>query len=347
MKWSEISIHTTQEAIEGIANILHEAGAAGVVIEDPEILEREWQDQYGEIYQLSSADYPEEGVLVKGYLQVNSHLAETVEQIKLAIENLSLYGIEVGLGTVTLTEVKEEEWADSWKQYYKPVRVSERITISPTWEEYIPQHSGEMKIELDPGMAFGTGTHPTTVLCIRALEETIKGKEKVIDVGCGTGVLGIAAAKLGASSILALDLDEVAVESAKVNVELNKTADVINVKQNDLLNGVSEKADIIVANILAEIILRFVEDAANCLKAGGIFITSGIITHKEEEVKKELIHHGFEIIQVGYLHDAYDDGDTNQSVALNEKEQNAAPPTICNRDEITSGWVCIVARKKS
>jgi len=345
MKWSEISIHTTQEAIEGIANILHEAGAAGVVIEDPEILYRDWEDQFGEIYQLSSEDYPEEGVIVKGYLQVNSYLAETVEQIKLAIKNLSLCGIDVGSGTITITEVEDEDWANSWKQYYKPVRVSERITISPTWEEYIPRHPGEMKIELDPGMAFGTGTHPTTVLCIRALEEWIKGNEKVIDVGCGTGVLSIAAAKLGASSVLALDLDEVAVKSAQVNVEINQLTDRIQVKQNDLLHGISEKADIIVANILAEVIMEFVEDAWNCLNKGGIFITSGIITLKEEEVKEKLMQHGFEILKVGYLHDAYDDGNEEQQEFLQDQELNIAPPTIDDRNEISSGWVCIVARK--
>lgn len=346
MKWSEISIHTTQEAIEAVANILHEAGAAGVVIEDPEILGREWKNQFGEIYQLSAADYPTEGVFVKGYLPVNSYLAETVEQIKLAIENLSSYEIEAGPGTLTLTEVQEEEWADSWKQYYKPVRISQRITISPTWEEYTPQHPGEMKIELDPGMAFGTGTHPTTVLCIRALEETIKGGERVIDVGCGTGVLAIAAAKLGASSILALDLDEVAVESARTNVQLNGTAEAIEVGQNNLLDGIEEQADLIVANILAEIILRFVGDAAKCLKPGGVFITSGIITQKEEEVKEELMAHGFEIVETGYLHDAYEDGEEDRPVPMVQEEEAFAPPTIFKREQITSGWVCIVARKK-
>ena len=293
MKWSEISIHTTQEAVEPVCNILHEAGASGVVIEDPHDLVKDREDHFGEIYQLSSADYPEEGVIVKAYLQINSCLGETVEEIKEAINGLLLYDIDIGFNKVTISEVNEEEWATAWKKYYKPVKVSHHITITPTWEEYEPESSSECIIELDPGMAFGTGTHPTTVLCIQAIEKTIKKKDYVIDVGTGTGVLSIAAAKLGAERILALDLDEVAVNSAKLNVKLNKVHDVVTVKQNNLLEKIDGTADLIVANILAEVIVRFVGDAYSSLKKGGTFITSGIIKAKKQEVKDALTNQGF------------------------------------------------------
>ncbi len=293
MKWSEISIHTTQEAVEPVCNILHEAGASGVVIEDPHDLVKDREDHFGEIYQLSSADYPEEGVIVKAYLQINSCLGETVEEVKEAINGLLLYDIDIGFNKVTISEVNEEEWATAWKKYYKPVKVSHHITITPTWEEYEPESSSECIIELDPGMAFGTGTHPTTVLCIQAIEKTIKKKDYVIDVGTGTGVLSIAAAKLGAERILALDLDEVAVNSAKLNVKLNKVHDVVTVKQNNLLEKIGGTADLIVANILAEVIVRFVGDAYSLLKKGGTFITSGIIKAKKQEVKDALTNQGF------------------------------------------------------
>ncbi|MGO4887239.1 50S ribosomal protein L11 methyltransferase [Anaerobacillus sp. MEB173] len=295
MKWSELSIHTTQEAVEPISNIFHEAGASGVVIEDPFDLFKERESKYGEIYQLSPDDYPKEGVIVKAYLPVTSCLGETVDAIKEAINGLLIYDIDLGHNDISLTEVNEEEWATAWKKYYKPVKVSQKITITPTWEEYEPISTDECIIELDPGMAFGTGTHPTTILCIQALEKKVNEDDFIIDVGTGTGILSIAAAKLGAKRVEALDLDEVAVQSAKINVKLNKVHDVVQVRQNNLLENITEQADIIVANILAEVIVRFIEDAHTILKPNGTFITSGIIQGKKQEVKEALQEHGFQI----------------------------------------------------
>jgi len=303
VKWSEISIHTTNEAIEPISNILHEAGASGVVIEDPFELIKERADQYGEIYQLDPSDYPEEGVIIKAYLPVNSFLAESIDEIKEEINNLSSYNIDIGKNQVTVSEVNEEDWATAWKKYYHPVKISERFTIVPTWEEYTPVKSDELIIELDPGMAFGTGTHPTTVMCIQALERTVKKGDTIVDVGTGSGVLSIAAAMLGAEKVTALDLDEVAVNSAKQNIEWNKVQEIVSVRKNNLLDGVKSEADIVVANILAEIILRFTNEAASVVKKGGYFITSGIIQTKKQEVKDALREAGFKIEETIQMED--------------------------------------------
>lgn len=288
MKWSEISIHTTNEAIEPISNILHEAGASGVVIEDPFELSKERVDRFGEIYQLNPDDYPDEGVIIKAYIPINSFLGETVEEIKDAINNLILFNIDIGKNSVTISEVNEEEWATAWKKYYNPVKISERFTIVPTWEDYTPVSSDELIIELDPGMAFGTGTHPTTVMCVQALERTVNEGDTCVDVGTGTGVLSIAAAMLGASKVTALDLDEVAVQSAVLNIKLNKVHEVVNVSQNNLLDGIEGPADIVVANILAEVILRFTDDVAKVVKPGGYFIASGIIQQKKQQVREAI-----------------------------------------------------------
>lgn len=303
MKWSELCIHTTNEAIEPISNILHEAGASGVVIEDPLELVKEREDQFGEIYQLNPKDYPDEGVMVKAYLPVTSFLGETVDAIKESINNLSIHNIDIGRNTVTVSEVNEEEWATAWKKYYHPVKISERFTIVPTWEEYTPVSSDELIIELDPGMAFGTGTHPTTVMCIQALERTVREGDRVVDVGTGTGVLSIASAMLGANSVLALDLDEVAVKSAKINSKLNKTHEVVTVAQNNLLDGVDQQADVVVANILAEVIVRFTDDVARVVKKDGYFISSGIILQKKDEVRAAIEGSGFEIIETIQMED--------------------------------------------
>lgn len=304
MKWSEISIHTTNEAVEPISHILHEAGASGVVIEDPFELIKEREDQFGEIYQLDPNDYPEEGVIVKAYIPVNSFLGETVDAIKESINNLIIHDIDIGLNKVTISEVNEEEWATAWKKYYNPVKISERFTVVPTWEEYTPVNSDELIIELDPGMAFGTGTHPTTVMCIQALERTVKPGDEVIDVGTGSGVLSIAAALLGASEIRAFDLDEVAVKSARLNIKLNKVQDRVSVAQNNLLDGIEDgSADVIVANILAEVILRFTDDVARVVKPGGTFIASGIIQAKKDLVKDAIVNEGFSIVETIVMED--------------------------------------------
>lgn len=295
MNWSEISVHTTQEAIEAVANILYEAGSEGVIIEDPEILDRDFDNQFGEIYDLSPDDFPNEGVIVKGYLPVNSYIKETIEQLKLAINNLTKFDLNIGDIKLNVSNVNEEDWASSWKKYYKPVRISERFWITPTWEKVAEKT--DLIIELDPGMAFGTGTHPTTVMSIRALETIINGNEEVIDVGCGSGVLSIAAAKLGAKNVLALDLDEIAVNSTKYNLEVNDVESTVDVRQNNLLNNIDKKADVIVANILAEIILRFTSDVGRILKDEGYFIVSGVINSKATIVEANLQENGFTIVK--------------------------------------------------
>ncbi len=303
LKWSELSIHTTQEAVEPISNILHEAGASGVVIEDPFDLIKEREQVFGEIYQLNPDDYPVEGVIVKAYLPVNSFLGETVDAIKEAINGLLLFDIDLGFNEITISEVNEEEWATAWKKYYNPVKISEKFTIVPTWETYEPVSSDELIIELDPGMAFGTGTHPTTVMCIQALERTVAKGDSVIDVGTGSGILSIAAAMLGAGEVKALDLDIVAVESARLNVKLNKVQDRVSVSQNNLLNHTEGPVDLVVANILAEIIVRFTDDASKILKKNGYFITSGIINTKKQEVKDALTDAGFIIEETLVMED--------------------------------------------
>jgi ribosomal protein L11 methyltransferase len=303
VKWSELSIHTTHEAVEAISNILHEAGASGVVIEDSMEFARERQDMFGEIYALDPNDFPAKGVILKAYLPVSSFLGETVEEVKLAIKNLSTYGINVGENEVAISEVNEEDWATAWKKYYHPVKISERFTIVPTWETYEPVSTDELIIELDPGMAFGTGTHPTTVMCLQALEKTVKSGDYVTDVGTGSGVLAIGAALLGAKHVHALDLDEVAVRSAKINVKLNNVEHIADVVHGNLLDNVEQESDVVVANILAEIIMSFTDDAFQIVKEGGMFITSGIIGAKKEDVKQSLETAGFIIVEVMMMED--------------------------------------------
>jgi ribosomal protein L11 methyltransferase len=302
MNWTEICIHTSQEAAESVSFCLDEAGISGIIIEDPHDLHKARASQFGEIYELDPSDYPEEGIRIIAYLPENGKTDEKIEEIRSAINGLRAFH-DLGKNEITKRTVREEDWATAWKKYYKPLQITDRITIKPTWEDYKVRSDKELLIEMDPGMAFGTGTHPTTVLSIQALEKYLSKNDIVIDVGSGSGVLSITAAKLGADKVYAFDLDDVAVTSSKANIELNSLSEKVTVRQNDLLDGIRLEADLIVSNILAEIIVKFVADAWKNLKSGGFFITSGIIKDKEQLVTKELKKYQFEIVEVNEQED--------------------------------------------
>lgn len=249
-------------------------------------------------------DIPEGFAVIKGYFSEGTDMVALQSEVNPRIEELTEFGIDTGEVRYETRTVDENDWATAWKQYFKPVRVSERLTIKPTWEEYTPESPDEKIIELDPGMAFGTGTHPTTSLCLRTLETVIQGGEEIIDVGTGSGILAIGAIKLGAKHVLALDLDPVAVISARENVELNGLEQQITVKESDLLSvlgsqdpalGVQLPVKVVVANILAEIILLFVDDVYHALESGGTYIVSGIWKNKEQVVHDALVSSGFEV----------------------------------------------------
>lgn len=303
MTWTEIRIHSSNDAVEPISNILHEFGVNGVVIENPQDLTIDHDTAFGEIFELDPLDYPETGVYIKAYLPTNSFLTEKMDEIKQQIKKLEEYDIDLGPNQIMLTEVKEEDWATVWKKYYHPMKISDFITIAPIWENYERKSEGEVVIELDPGMAFGTGTHPTTVLCLRSLEKYLRKEDIVIDVGCGSGVLSIASIQLGAKEVYSYDLDEIAVESTNQNAKINHVEKKIHVRQNNLLDNVEMDADLIVSNILAEIIVRFVGDAWENLKHDGLFITSGIIQTKKQMVIDSLEKQGFSILEVDELED--------------------------------------------
>ncbi len=210
------------------------------------------------------------------------------------------FGLDPGKGTVKLAELDDDSWADVWKKYYHPVRLTRYLTIVPSWESYTPGSTDEKVIKLDPGRAFGTGTHPTTKLALQALETVVRGGETMIDVGTGSGVLSIAAKYFGVEQI-----DAEAVKAAEENLALNGMQDAITVGANDLLAGIKTKVELITANILAEIIVPLIPQAYECLKPGGIFITSGIIVDKKDLIVSELEAKGFVIDQVLNIKDWY------------------------------------------
>lgn len=303
MDWIEVSIHTTNEAIEPVSNIINEKGGSGVVVVNSLDLMKQRKTPLGEMFDLDPNNYPKDGVYIKTYLPNDGKQKEIIEKISTSIEELRQYYIDVGPNEITVSIVDEEDWSTAWQKYYKPVKVSDKITVAPTWEGYVPVSPEELIIELDPGMAFGTGTHATTKLSLLALEEYLNKDDIVIDVGCGSGVLSIAAVKLGAKQVFAYDLDHVAVKSTAENAKLNEASQLITVEKNNLLEGVQLQADLIVSNILAEVIVQFISDAWDNLKDGGFFLTSGMIKRKQEMVEKKLINQGFAIISVNELDD--------------------------------------------
>jgi ribosomal protein L11 methyltransferase len=298
MKWYEMQVNTTDEASDAVSEMLTSIGAGGVAIKDPfdirkELLKPDTLDYADEEFFASLGDE----VIIQAYFQDGLDINSLEKEIKEGLENVSKF-LDVGKGYVGYKEVDDEDWSTSWKKYYKPLKLTDRIVIKPTWEEYIKEHD-EIVIEMDPGMAFGTGTHETTQMCSVLLDKYMKDDSRVLDVGCGTGILSIIASKLGAKSVEAIDIDEVAVKVAKENIEINNECSKINVFRgvlSDIKKG-EKKYDIIVANIIANVIIDLSSFIPYYLEKDCLFITSGIIKDRKQEVVEACLKNGMTCIE--------------------------------------------------
>lgn len=296
MNYKEITLMINHELEPFIADILNEVGANGVVIEDSLELVKGRIETYGEIYELNPDDYPESDVRVKVYFSELDYSDAIIDEIKEKINGLQ--DVEVTRLEITTDEVQEEDWANEWKNHFHAFKASERFVVVPSWENYENQNDDEFIIKLDPGMAFGTGDHATTSMCLKLIEKYVQPNQSVIDVGTGSGILSIAAHQLGASPIKALDLDSVAVRVAVDNFENNDCADAIQAEPGNLLKGESEKRDVIFANILAHIVDLMIDDSFALLNDNGLLITSGIILEKEEMIVEHLERVGYKIEEI-------------------------------------------------
>lgn len=290
--WIEIRVITKSEALEVVSGIFYGLDCNEVAIEDPnDMLERQEGPLTWDFADINVLEHKGEVAVVKGYFSDDDNIQETLTYIKDKVTELKDMGFDLGKGIVESKKMFEEDWANTWKQYYKPSKVGEKIVVKPIWEDYEAK-SDELVVELDPGMAFGTGTHETTRMCVQALEKYVEKDSIVFDVGCGSGILAIAAAKLGAKKAIGVDLDPAAVESSIENVGYNKL-DNIEILYGNLLDVVDGKADVVVANILAEIVCILSEDVSKAINPGGYFITSGIIHDRVDMVTKKLEECGF------------------------------------------------------
>lgn len=296
MNYKEITIMINHELEPFIADILNEVGANGVVIEDSLELKKGRIETFGEIYELNPADYPEKDVRVKVYFSELDYSDALIDAIKAKVHQLQ--DVEVTRLELSTSEVQEEDWANEWKNHFHAFKASERFVVVPSWEAYDQQNDDEFIIKLDPGMAFGTGDHATTSMCLKLIEKYVKPSQSVIDVGTGSGILSIAAQRLGAGPIKALDLDSVAVRVAVDNFEKNDCADDIIAEPGNLLTGETEKRDVIFANILAHIVDLMIDDSYKLLNDNGLLITSGIILEKEAMIVEHLERVGYTILEI-------------------------------------------------
>ena len=296
MQWAEVSVDTSHEATDLVSEILQELGAAGVVIEDPALLNEYIRSGLWDYTDLKESEETEV-VRVKAYWALDEELEGKLQNLSERLASLAQHGIDKGAGAVSWKAVADEDWAETWKEFFHTEKIGARTVIKPTWEEYEAK-AGEIVVELDPGAAFGTGQHATTSLCIRALEDLVRPGMTVFDVGTGSGVLAIVAAKLGAKRVEAVDFDPVAVRVARENVRQNGAEDVVRTERSDLLKSVEGEADLIIANIIADIIVRLFGEVKGSLAAGGTMLLSGIIEDRLADVVEAAGRHGFSVEKI-------------------------------------------------
>ena len=301
MNWTEVKIYTTTAGIDPLTGSMLDLGLQGFMIEDAQDFDEFLHDT------TPHWDYVDQAVMEKMkdcetcvtiYVADNPQGMEELAQVRQILARLKAQDPDGKYGRLELEmkDVDEEDWSNAWKKYYHPVQVGEHLVVCPSWEAY-DRKPAEVVLTLNPGMAFGTGTHDTTRLCMELLEKYITPQDTVLDVGCGSGILAITAALLGANKIIGCDIDEVAVKVAGENAALNGVQDRIAFHQGDLTSQVEGSFQIICANIVADVIIRLSEDAGSYLAKDGIFITSGIIDTREQDVLNALEQNGFQVIE--------------------------------------------------
>jgi ribosomal protein L11 methyltransferase len=299
MDWKRITIKTTTAGSEIASDILMEAGAAGTAIEDRAEVEAQQRlpGEWDYIDENILANMGEE-VRVTAWYPMDNRLADTLAFIRQRLIDVKTMDLDFDTGSLSLEtgDVRDEDWENNWKQYYKPFEVGNKLLVKPVWER--ADAGGRAVLEMEPGMAFGTGTHETTFLCLELLEKYVKPGMLVWDVGCGTGILAVAAVLLGAEKSVAVDRDPVAVSAARNNAALNRMEGKVDVREGDLMKGLEGSPGLIVSNIIAEVIIPMAKDAFGRLGPGGLFICSGIILSREDAVMEALEKAGFEIVEV-------------------------------------------------
>ncbi len=288
-QWTQIKVTSSVKDLDSVTAVMSMV-TNSLMIEDYSDADRELDGVYGDLIDEDLLKKDKTVASVSAFVGENAPVPDHVAYIK---DRLSALGIDA---KIELDGVSEEDWADSWKQYYKPIKTGNRIVIVPVWETY-DKTDGEIVVLMDPGMAFGTGTHETTRLCAALLEKHIKTGDRMLDVGCGSGILAICASKLGAAECFACDIDPVSVKVAKENTELNGTLNVV-CRKSDLLSDVvmpNGGFDICCANIVADVIIRLAPDIGKYLAPDATLIVSGIITERRDETVSALNAHGFEV----------------------------------------------------
>ncbi len=293
MDWTELAVSTNALGADIVSEFFIARGAKGTqIIDRADVPDPSKPHGYWELIDPSLMDSMPEDVQVKAWFPKDTDWPALKEGLS-ALPALA--GFDLGALTLDSSQVKEEDWADNWKRYYKPLKLGKSLVVKPSWEQYTPQ-AGEHILALDPGMAFGTGSHETTSLCVEMIED-YPCEGSFLDIGTGSGILSIAAGMLGAKDILAVDIDPVAVEVARENVSRNGLDGVVTVKQGDLTQGLHQVFDMAVANILADVILMLLKPLKNHLKEGGVFLCSGIIADREQDVSQGLIEQGYTILE--------------------------------------------------
>lgn len=308
MKFIEVKIYTSHEGIEPLTAMLMQKGITEITVDDPadvdDLMEHKQEYEWDYIDQSLLDDKDREPV-VYVYFDDTEDGRKKVQDLKLAVMMLKgkemegVFGWDTSLGRLYAEDrvVDDRDWKDKWKEFFKPMKVTEKLVIKPTWESY-EKVGDEKVIEIDPGMAFGTGTHETTSLCLELIETYLKKNQRVLDIGCGSGILSIAAALLGSGPVLGVEIDPDAVRTARENVQANGVKDIVTIQEGDLAKDVEGKASLIAANLMAPLVIRLAPAAAEHLEEKGVFISSGILLEKRKEVEDAICQAGLRILEV-------------------------------------------------